>query len=234
MRAYSGDGMDPQRRERDPEYLAPYREAVLRHGAGFEATLWQSREHQRERFRVICGMADVTGRVVVDAGCGRGDMAAFLRDEGLAYGRYIGLEAMPEMVGAGRAMGLEEAHFFEADFASDPGAYERCCAEAAGDRDAPGAQPDLIVFSGSLNTFEQGAALEALDAAWGAAREAIVFNFLSDRCAPEVRGRDTSPARRFDALAMVAWALERTTRVRFRQDYFDGHDATIGMMKRGG
>lgn len=224
--------MEPDRAQQDPSYLTPYREAVARHGASFEATLWANPEYQIERFRVICAMADVTGRVVVDAGCGRGDMARFMRDEGLAYGRYVGLEAMGAMVDAGRAMGLEEAHFFEADFSRDPGVYERCCAEAAGDPDAPGARPDLIVFSGSLNTFAQAAALETLGAAWEAAREGIVFNFLSDRCAPELRGRDTSPAHRFDTVAVLGWALERTTRVRFRQDYFDGHDATIGMMKR--
>jgi hypothetical protein len=54
-------------------YLQPYREAVERYGAGFEATLWNSPEAQALRFDVMIGLMDLEGRAILDgcwsAGC---------------------------------------------------------------------------------------------------------------------------------------------------------------------
>ena len=201
----------------DTAYLDPYREAVKKFGASFESTLWNSRQKQRGRFEVIASMADLHGRVIVDAGAGIGDLAQYLHDEGVEYGRYIGLEGVPEMVAKGNERGLPEFEMVEADFAGDPKVYEKH-------------RPDVIVFSGSLNTFDEEAARAVLDRAWDATSETLIFNFLSAR--NHVKNPpDPSPARRFDPIAMVDWALKRTPNVRFRQDYFKGHDGTVGMVK---
>jgi SAM-dependent methyltransferase len=202
-----------------PDYLAPYADAVRTYGASFEATLWASREKQVGRFAVIAEMADLTGRVVVDAGCGLGDLAVYCEGEGIAYGRYIGLEAMPDMVEAARALHLPEARFEVVDFAADPAAFGALAGSDA---------VDLVVFSGSLNTFEEQGAFDVVRRAFEAAREGVVFNFLSARN-HERNPVDPSPAKRFDPAAMLDRALALTPRVRFRQDYFDGHDATIAM-----
>jgi len=210
---------EPTPDRESPDYLAPYADAVKAHGASFEATLWASKPKQVGRFEVMTDMVDFTGRVVVDAGCGLGDLASFCEERAIAYGRYIGLEAMPDMVQAAQQRGLAEARFEESDFAADSGVFDRL-AKSDG--------VDLVVFSGSLNTFEPERAFEVVKRAFHAAREGVVFNFLSSKN-HERELIDPSPAKRFEPARMLERSLELTPRVRFRQDYFDGHDATIAM-----
>lgn len=205
----------------DPAYLAPYREALERHGPGFEATLWASREYQTTRFRVIAEMVDVAGLRVVDAGAGRGDLAHYLEERGVGFGSYLGVEGMPEILAAGAHLLPARAELVTYDFVRE--------VDRLGET-----EPDVIVFSGSLNTLSQRAAERVLEAAWRAARVALVFNFLSDRCAAELRRRPTAPAHRFDTLRLIDWAARRTSRFAARTDYFPGgHDATIAMWGEG-
>ncbi len=204
-----------------PAYLAPYREALQRYGPVFEATLWASREYQATRFRVMCEMVDFTGLSVLDAGAGRGDLAHFLEERGVAFRSYEGVEGLPEVSAAGAHLLPARARMASYDFVREP--------ERLGE-----SEPDVIVFSGSLNTLEQRAAERVLGEAWAASRVALVFNFLSDRCAPALRRQPTAPARRYDAVRMVEWAMRRTAKVAVRTDYFPGgHDATIAMWGEG-
>ena len=198
-------------------YLRPYREAVKAFGASFEATLWLSREMQARRFGVLTEMVDFTGRVIVDAGCGLGDFAHFLEMCEVPYGRYVGLEALPEMVAAASARGLAEAEFHVADFARGVHVFLEH-------------EPDVIVFSGSLNTFERGAMLEVVERAFAGCRESVAFNFLSTRNPIPVSDPD-DPARRQDPVSVLEWCFGLTSRVAFRQDYMDGRDATIVLLK---
>ena len=201
-------------------YLAPYRDAIDRHGPTFEATLWRSKEFQRARFAALCDATDLTGRVVLDAGCGRADFARYLLEHEVQYGRYIGLDAMPELMEAGKALGAPESEFHVRDFVADPGAF------AAASR-----TPDVIVFSGSLNTLRYDETLRVLDHAWEVCAEALLFKVLSTRCPQAARTSPDDPAHRFDPLALLEWALARTPSVLFRQDYLRGHDATIALWK---
>ena len=57
-------------------YLNPYQEALNRHGAGFDATLWHSRETQTIRFDVLTGFVDLSGLTNVVGGRG-GDSLRF-------------------------------------------------------------------------------------------------------------------------------------------------------------
>ena len=204
------------------EYLDPYRKAVDRFGPGFEATLWLSREKQALRFSVIASMVDLTDRVVIDAGCALGDFAAFMAAEGIRPRAYIGLEGVSELVDEARERRLPGARFELADFVADADAFKSCM--------PTGLAPEIVVFSGSLNTLEQAQALEVLGRAWNACEEAVVFNFLSRSHRPP-GGGDPGPARRFDPVEVLAWALKRTPRVILRQDYMGGHDATVAMLK---
>jgi SAM-dependent methyltransferase len=205
-----------------PAYLAPYRRAVRTFGPSFEATLWASKPKQTGRFAVIASMMDLAGKRIVDAGCGLGDLAGFMREAGIDYESYVGLEAVEEMARAGAERGYERARFEAVDFA-----------ERAGGRDEVFApfEPGVVVFSGSLNTFTFAEAEAVLAAAWSAASHGIVFNFLSARH-HRTNAPDPSPARRWEPGDALAWALARTPRVLFRQDYFDGHDAAVAMIKR--
>src|SRR5690606_683196 len=95
----------------EPPYLRPYRQAVERHGAGFEATLWLSKRGQRTRFAVIADMVDLRDLRVLDAGCGNGDLCEFLHDHGVRFERYIGIDGMAEMIQQARARRLPRAVF---------------------------------------------------------------------------------------------------------------------------
>jgi len=200
-------------------YLEPYRKAVAAHGASFEATLWASREFQEARFDVICALCDCKGKVVLDAGAGQGDFALHLKKRGMRPARYIGLEAMPAMAASGDARKLKWTEFHVIDFAAREDAFERFA-------------PDVVVFSGSLNTFEEDAALDVVDRAWRACKAATIFNFLSSAASESLKGTSTGPAKRFDPIRLTTWALERTAHCALRHDYIPrGHDATIAMYR---
>jgi len=203
-----------------PAYLAAYRDALAHHGPSFEATLWKSRRAQRARFRVLTRMIDLRGRTVLDAGCGLGDLAGYLADRRIAVARYIGIDAFPDIIDRARARALPGAAFEVADFAAAPGMFARFARDA---------HVDVILFSGSLNTFDQPRAMEVVSAAFDAARVGVAFNFLS-AASPVPPPNPSDPARRFDPAALLAWALSRTPLVRCRSDYLHGHDATIAMI----
>lgn len=212
-------GGDSQSMHAVPSYLRHYRRIIDTEGAGFDATGWRNETFQIERFNVLTQMQDLNGRIVLDAGAGRADLAAFLLKREVRYRRFIALEAMPEMSELIEERRLPDVSVVTADFVSESDAFARCGAV------------DVIFFSGSLNTLEQPAALAALERAWAACRESVVFNFLTSRCPPELAEKNTGPAHRFDPLALLDWALSRTPLVQFRQEYLGGHDATIAMFK---
>jgi hypothetical protein len=223
------------------DYLEPYRRAVDELGPGFESLLWKSRPFQETRFKVLLEVAAsglsrpetlgtllrLEGRVIADLGSGRADLAAWMRAIGLRYGRYIGIEGVPGLAEASRerlaAEGVEEASIMEADFAADTDLF-RSLAGSHG--------VEVVVFSGSLNTFEQAGAQAVIELAFaamsGVRGGAVVYNFLSDLCRRPPH-KDTGPARRFDTRAMIAHASRLSGRFVVRHDYLDGHDATIGL-----
>jgi len=201
----------------DPEdkaYLQPYRQAVERHGAGFEATLWHSVEAQVLRFDVMIGLSHLEGRAVLDVGCGQGDFAARLLERRVPFARYVGVDALAEMVEAARQRRLERCEFICRDALADPAVLRT-------------GEPDYVCICGTLNTMDEQTARRLVGAAFDAAARAVVFNFLSSPDHPRFAGRDTAPARRFDPLRWLDFALGLSTRVTFTQAYLDGHDATI-------
>eukprot|EP00752_Nemacystus_decipiens_P013533 g11991.t1 len=163
-------------------------------------------------------MVFMLGKRVLDAGCSRGDFAAYLLEKDVAYESYVGVDAVEPVVTFANSRGLERSRFVAGDFVSDPSYLST-------DR------PQVIAFSGTLNTMDDDTAIGLLDQAWAATSETLVFNFLSDR-ASEQAPQQTDPARRLPTLKLMDWALKQTASVRMRQDYFRfGHDATIVMRK---
>lgn len=204
---------------RSEEFLQPYRAAVARHGASFEATLWGTPEAQHLRFDVMIELAGFEGCRIVDIGCGRGDFAAHLIDRGVGFRGFVGVDALPEMIDAARARDLARSTFVAADVVATPQVLSDL-----GDDPAP---PDFACFSGTLNTMDGASARWLVRAAFDAAAQGVIFNFLSNRHHPRWAERDLAPARRFDTLAWLDWAFGLSSRVSFTQDYLDGHDATI-------
>ncbi|MEM6506990.1 MAG: class I SAM-dependent methyltransferase [Planctomycetota bacterium] len=203
----------------DDHYLQPYREAHEDHGADFKVTLWANERSQQLRFRVMTEMVFMAGKRVLDAGCSRGDFAAYLMSKDVAYGSYTGLDAVEPVIDYANRRGLERAAFIAGDFVSDASLLSID-------------QPQVITVSGTLNTMDDDTAVGLLETAWQAAGETLVFNFLSDRASGQAPSQ-TAPARRLPALKLLDWAMQQTPSVCLRQDYFRfGHDATIAMRKR--
>lgn len=196
------------------DYLAPYRAAAERHGGGFEATMWKSRDAQILRFDIMADMACFDGATLLDAGCGAGDFAARLLERNVPFVHYCGVDAVEAQVTLARERRLPRCEFHVGDFIRDARALRLV-------------EADWICFSGSLNTLSESAARRAVHDALAAARRGVVFNFLSDRHHPSVNPHVLRPARRFDTVAMLEWSLDQSPLVRFRQDYLNGHDATI-------
>jgi hypothetical protein len=208
------------------EYLNPYREAVGHAGPRFESLLWRSAAAQRRRFDVLIGTCRLTGRVVADMGSGLSDLALRMHERGVEYGRYLGVEGVPQLAAESRkrldAAGIPECEVLEADFVAEAGLCERLVSERGA---------EVLIFCGSLNTLDQPEAERVLDRAWDAVRRVkggqMAFNFLSDRT-PK-RRESTGPARRFDTVRLFGWALDRTPLVKVRHEYWGGHDATVWM-----
>ncbi len=236
----------------DEKHLEPYRAAVARFGPSFEATLWQSREAQALRFKVMVetiGRSALEGCRLLDIGCGTGDLAQYLlgsaEDRGarteqsgsdrgdfeplgtrhsvpgtaLPFERYVGLDAMPEMIAAAKQRGLPGCEFAVVNVFDDLRVFASY-------------KPDFAFLSGTLNTMDEGDAKRLVGHAFEASAQGVVFNFLSNRHHPRFAAQPLDPARRFDTVGWLDWAMSNTPRVSFAQDYLDGHDATI-LMRHG-
>ncbi|XAM00538.1 hypothetical protein OT109_03940 [Phycisphaeraceae bacterium D3-23] len=203
----------------DPDsYLGPYVEAQLEHGSDVKVTLWANERTQRLRFKVMTEMVFLTGKRVLDAGCSRGDFAAYLLERELRYERFVGVDGVPEVIEFANGRSLPGAAFHAGDFVAEPGLLKI-------------GEPQVVAISGTLNTMEDDTALGLLGHAWDAASEALVFNFLSDTVSPKAAPQKY-PARRLPTLKLLDWAFQQTSQVVLRQDYFPhGHDATI-LMRR--
>lgn len=205
---------------RDSSYLDPYRSAIKQHGPGFAATLWGSRSAQQLRFDVMIDLAGFKNCTIIDAGCGNGDFAARLLQRDIAYRKYIGIDAISEMITQANERELDRCTFLEADMVHDADVFN-------------GYEADYVCFSGSLNTMDDELAMRLVRRAFDAAAQGVMFNFLSNRPHARWGDKDLTPARRFDTAQWLDWSMQQTSRVSFTQAYLDGHDATVMMLRDG-
>jgi SAM-dependent methyltransferase len=200
-------------------YLEPYRQSAARHGSTFPATLWANEAAQQKRFDIFTQMCFLSGKRIMDAGCSRGDFAHYLIETGVEFADYVGVDGVEQVIEFASSQGLARCRFIAGDFLTDPALLGT-------------GEPDVVCISGSLNTMTDKQVTAALEAAWSAAGQTLLFNFLPDLAGPRAV-HQTGPARRLDALRLIRWATGKTGYVQYRQDYFDhGHDATIMMRKQ--
>lgn len=193
------------------DYLEPYRRAASRYGDRFQSLLWASPSTQAARFDAICRLADMRGRRVLDAGCGRADLMDFLRAREIQPEQYVGIEAVDELAGAAMRKQLPDTRIIHGDFVRRPELLEM------------GAE--VIVFSGSLNTLDADQFYLSLRQGFEAAGEGLVFNFLAAKHI--ARAEWLTWHRAGDVLK---FARELSRQVRMLDDYLDG-DCTVAICK---
>ncbi len=95
-----------------------HRRRIARFGGGTLGALgWKAPASQLGRFDVIARVGDLSGRSVLDLGCGYGDLKQYL-DERFCGVTYIGVDHMPEFIEDARRryQGCSDTSFFQADF----------------------------------------------------------------------------------------------------------------------
>ena len=194
-----------------PEYLEPYRRAAARHGGEFGALLWASPRTQAARFEAMTQVVSFEGKRVLDVGCGRADLLDYLVERGIVVASYAGIEGVAELVEAARTKGHANMEIVEGDFVRRP--------------EVMNVGADVIAISGALNTAEDEAFYETIRRAFEAAREAVVFNFLSSTL---LAGADYLRWRRRESVVEFARGLGRE--LRWTEGYLPG-DCTVAMGK---
>ena len=147
----------------------------------------------------------------MDAGCGRADFMGFLIEQRIDVADYIGLEAVGALADEAEAQDYPACRIIRADFVREPVKM------------FVGA--DVIVFSGSLNTIDDGPFYETLRRAFDAAAEAVVFNFLNSAA---LAGRDYLRWRRLEHV--LGFLKRLPCDVTTLYDYLQG-DCTVAVIK---
>jgi SAM-dependent methyltransferase len=196
---------------RDQPYLQPYLDAAATHGAGFGSLLWASPITQAARFATIQRINNLHGVSLLDVGCGRADLLAYLLERGVQPARYVGIEVVDALANAADGRKSPNATILRADFVAEP---LRLFVGA-----------DVVVFCGSLNTADDSIFYRTLSQAFDAAGKAVVFNFL---CSPMLAGQDYLYWRQPDDV--VRFARNLSPDVTTLADYLPG-DMTLRIGK---
>lgn len=142
-----------------------HRTMIAFHGnTGHAALGWTDKESQQLRFRVLAKIANLSGHSVLDAGCGHGDLFAFLFPQ-FPLLSYTGVEQIPELLNEAihRYNHLLAAQFISGNFMTD---------------DLP--LSDFVIASGSLNYFQSDPDFiyKAINILYACCRIGLGFNLL--------------------------------------------------------
>jgi SAM-dependent methyltransferase len=167
---------------------------------------WDTRAHQWARFAAVARAVDLRGRALLDVGCGLGDFRLFLQERGIEPAAYAGVDINEDLLAVSRHR-FPQARFERRNIVVEPYAEPVC---------------DVAVMLGlvnfrlqTLDNYEYAA--QAIDAAFGACREALVVDMLSDRTVPEYPREDV--VFYFDPARMLTLALDRTPWVELHHAY---------------
>ena len=132
---------------------------------GFEAADWADAAGQQARFEVLLQRVDLSGRTLLDVGCGLGDLWALLKQRGIDV-RYTGVDLSDRIISAARQRHTDACFEARDVFTDDADTFD-------------------VVFASGIFNLKLGNNVEFIREAAGRlvelAREAAVFNFLDDR-----------------------------------------------------
>jgi trans-aconitate methyltransferase len=75
-----------------------HRDMAALHGAGNSLALGRLTDHdQQVRFGALANICDLNGKTILDAGCGYGDLLAYLSEQ-YQLAHFYGVEQIPELI----------------------------------------------------------------------------------------------------------------------------------------
>jgi SAM-dependent methyltransferase len=140
-----------------------YLNSIKQYGMGAKAVHWHSKKSQYKRFEVITEFLkdDLASSSVVDAGCGLAEYYAYLQDNKIPIGQYIGLDCEDFMIEHAQSR-FENISFYTKDILRD---------------DLP--QADYYICSGALNLLSYHNFFKFIKNAFAHTKKGFVFNFLT-------------------------------------------------------
>ena len=142
-----------------------YEPLLNKYSRGYEILDWESLIGQIKRFEVLSDNIELTGKKILDVGCGTGDLFGFLLRRGLTAD-YYGIDILPKMVDRAHEI-HPEGRFFTGDiFRESPFSKK---------------QFDIVFCSGifNLNMGDNEIFLKkALPVFFNHAKSMVVFNLL--------------------------------------------------------
>jgi trans-aconitate methyltransferase len=148
-----------------------HRHRIAEFGAGTRALGWRGDDSQRKRFEVIAAAADFGGKAVLDVGCGRADLKAWL-DERFDGMHYLGVDQMPEFIDEARTRYADcpRSSFHCADFST-----------------AQLPMSHIVVACGALGyrSAEPDFHLHMIRRMWAVCAETLIVNLLDAATFPE-------------------------------------------------
>lgn len=97
-----------------------HRHRIAQHQPGtIESLGWRNDNSQQARYQALMNIGDLNGKRIMDAGCGYGDLKAYL-DQYYTDFDYIGVDQQPEFIAEARRRytHMPRTQFFQADFST--------------------------------------------------------------------------------------------------------------------
>jgi len=195
------------------QLINKHRDSFTKHGHSPRALFWETRAIQRARFKALVEIGVESGDLLLDVGCGFGDLRSWLMGQEIEVD-YTGLDLSPELIEKARTMHAR-ARFHSGDIfdlESKPEAF------------------DWVVLSGTLNwQLDDGGdyARRVIRQMFELCRKGVAFNMLNSRY---WKGRTMHGLVAFDADELLAYCKTISPNCTLRTDYLD-NDFTIYMYR---
>lgn len=185
-----------------------YVSLLAQYGGGFRSVDWGSKDGQNKRFEVLLGAVDFRHAIILDVGCGVGDLVNYLK-ENKFEGKYLGVDIVPEMIE--KACSLYSGWDFRlVDSFSDLGDYT----------------PDLVVASGLFTFSDPDQFKKTINQLFQITNFALAFNSLSSW--GNAKNENEYNA---DPVMALDYCRRLSTRAVLRHDYLP-HDFTVYLFKK--
>lgn len=189
--------------------LSFYNNHINEHGSGPRAMGWSDERSQLLRFAALCKVGDLEGSLVLDVGCGFGDLYRYLADHYERIG-YTGIDINPRYIQRAREL-YPDAKFEVADF----GEYA-------------GGRFDFVVASGAfavkIPNYKE-TYFKQIEKMFDIARKGIAFTMLDEKHHPN---DETYAA--YSPEGVKAFCMSLTNDIIIDHSYLP-HDFTVVLKK---